>query len=90
MLDNKHVRFYLEAYLQYATGTSCVVYVGRQFDIGSSCVYLGAEVQKHWVDCPCCGSFQGCCVKTSMVFSTGTKGGFICRLLYVCSVTKIK
>lgn len=86
----KRIRFYLEPYLQYATGTSGVVYVGRQFHKGSSCVYLGAEAQKRCVGCPCCGSFQGYCVKTNALFSTGTKGGFIYRLLYVRSVTKIK
>lgn len=86
----KCIRFYLEPYLQYATGTSCVVYVGKQFHKGSSCVYLGAEAQKRWVGCHCYGSFQRCCKKTNMVFSIGTKDGFIYRLLYVHSVTKIK
>lgn len=86
----KRIRFYLEPYLQYATGTSDVVYVGRQFHKGSSCVYLGAEAQKCCIGCPCCGSFQRCCVKTNTVFTTGTKGGSIYRLLYVLSITKIK
>jgi hypothetical protein len=77
----KCTRLHLRAYFQYATLTFCMLYIGRQFAIGLSCVYLG-EVQKHWVGCPCSGSFHGCCIEIDMVSTLRGKRGFIYRLLH--------